>query len=266
MFSHTKQTRLIEMNYTIRASYMVQACKYNTSLGQENPNLYQECYTLVDTAHILQIHHPDPAIQGCRVPAKNIPGILSSSPLEEIGKGACIFVAASGTEDAAGWVVPKRAPERKEKEKVPAQEREMPAQELRNNKKKNLVYLPPKSMFLASHLPTDFAAAKVAFKDSIVGFMLRPKLYMSTEATQTAFAREVASVERVILEGELVRFPQPYKLDCPVRMDGGLGGYFRMLFGSRKSKRYQGVLRCVSQQADYIDRNHREYKTSQGIV
>ena len=208
-------TRIIE-NTCVRASWLVQCAKWALSLSSENPSLYQEAYTLMDAVHFLQMHHD--VHRGLFVAQANVPKILGGAPLRNVGKGRCVFVCASSTKDGGGWVLPWVDKKGQSRE--------------------------PKSPLLASYLPAveDTGEAKDYFANCIIGFMLNPTLYMSREATQTDFVREVCSAERVILEGKLIRFAEPFTYPgaCSVKLDGGQGGYFRIHL-EEGTVRYSGL-------------------------
>ena len=233
-----QEKKLLRENMCIRASWLVLCSKYLMSWCQEDPTLYQECFSLSDAVKIIQMHHQQ--YQCTTIQISQVKEILSGSPLRNIGKGSCIFVAASKTIDGGGWVLETKD---------------------QGGKK-----LPPKSSVLASYLPLDedMQEAKAMFCNAVIGFMVMPTLYMSKEATPSEFVADVARDDRVILEGHLVRFDPPfsYPESNSVKMDGGSGGYFRMLLGDEKSKRYKGIRKLVAKHADYIKRQHLLYKES----
>ena len=238
--SPKKEHKLLVENMCVRSSWLVQCSKFLMSCCQVDSHLYQECYTLFDAVRIIQIHHPD--YQCTTLQCKQVKGILSESPLRNIGQGSCIFVAASKTPDGGGWVL--------------------------ESKGKNGRVTPPKSRVLASYLPLeeDMDEAAALFSNAVVGFMIMPTLYMSKEATPSEFATEIASDDRVILEGHLVRFDTPFSYpdSNSVKMDGGQGGYFRMLLGDKKAPRYKGIRKLVAKHGDYIDSRHQVYKARVG--
>ena len=234
-FEQTK--KLIVSNYTIRSSWLVQVSKLNMSFPQKNTNLYQECVSLDTCVKILQMCHP--VLQGTLVKQKAVLEILSGNPLENLGDGNCIFVTASATSDGGNWVLPYV-----------------------DKKSKSLVE--PKSYVLMSNCPSDEHVLdyKKLYSNSVVGFMLNPTLFMSKEATQTEFVVEVGRDDRVIIEGELIRFKTPftYENSSSVKLDGGQGGFFRMLLGTHKSKRYKGLSVLIGEHADYIKDQHNRFK------
>ena len=220
----------------MRTSWLVQACKLHALALQVDPNWYQECYSLAEAARIIQMHSPE---CDSRVPACKVRKWLVE-PLTNIGDGSCIFVGTSGAKDTGNWVT-----------------------EGWDDKRKRII--PTKSPFLAGLVPLEEDMKEVAasYSDAVIGFMLRPRLVMSQDAVQTDFVKDVASGDRVVLEGRLFPFSKPVKLDQCVRLAGGMGSYFAFEV-KHKSKRFNDLLRGLVEFADELRDEAKGFRARRG--